>query len=322
MKQNQKLNIHKVKTTVLSYASIWALILVVLAFYIINPNFLNAYNTKNLLTNMAPLLVMACGATFVRLLGSLDLSMGAVCSCANVILVKLMPDMGVWAYAVAISFGILTGFILGLIHTKLKIPSFIASLGMMNVYNSIALLITASPMTILKEEKPLIAWARGSFGVFGVTTVIAVVIMLLLYLLQKRTTVGKSISMIGANERTARISGVNVDRTKIFAFTVCGMTSAIAGVLLAIKLQSSAPTVGSSFTLLAVAAVLLGGTSMTGGKGSVLMTLAGVLMVTVIENGMTIIGVDAFWSQIVFGALIILAMFLTADRTSKNLIVK
>ena len=247
---------------------------------------------------------------------------GAVCSCANVILVKLMPDMGVWAYAVAISFGILTGFILGLIHTKLKIPSFIASLGMMNVYNSIALLITASPMTILKEEKPLIAWARESFGVFGVTTVIAVVIMLLLYLLQQRTTVGKSISMIGANERTARISGVNVDRTKIFAFTVCGMTSAIAGVLLAIKLQSSAPTVGSPFTLLAVAAVLLGGTSMTGGKGSVLMTLAGVLMVTVIENGMTIIGVDAFWSQIVFGALIILAMFLTADRTSKNLIVK
>ena len=181
MKQNQKLNIHKVKTTELSYASIWALILVVLAFYIINPNFLNAYNTKNLLTNMAPLLVMACSATFVRLLGSLDLSMGAVCSCANVILVKLMPDMGVWAYAVAISFGILTGFILGLIHTKLKIPSFIASLGMMNVYNSIALLITASPMTILKEEKPLIAWARESFGVFGVTTVIAVVIMLLLY---------------------------------------------------------------------------------------------------------------------------------------------
>lgn len=178
----QKLNIHKVKTTLLSYASIWALILVVLAFYLLNPSFLNAYNTKNLLTNMAPLLVMACGATFVRLLGSLDLSMGAVCSCANVILVKLMPNMGVWAYAVAIGFGVLTGFILGVIHTKLKIPSFIASLGMMNVYNSIALLITASPMTIQKEEKPLITWARESFGVFGVTTVLAVAIMLLLYL--------------------------------------------------------------------------------------------------------------------------------------------
>lgn len=322
MKENRKLKVQKVKTVAVSYASVWALILIVLAFYAINPNFLNTYNTKNLLTNMAPLLVMACGATFVRLLGSLDLSMGAVCSCANVILVKLMPGVGAWAYAAAIGFGILTGFLLGVIHTKLKIPSFIASLGMMNVYNSIALLITASPMTIAAEQKPLISWARASFGVVGVTTIIAVAVMLLLFLLQKRTTLGKSVSMIGANERTARISGIHVDRTKIFAFTICGMASAISGVLLAIKLQSSAPTVGSPLTLQAVAAVLLGGTAMTGGKGSVLMTLFGVLMVTVIENGMTIIGVDAFWSQIVFGALILLAMFLTSGRSRKNLIVK
>ena len=128
--------------------------------------------------------------------------------------------------------------------------------------------------------------------------------------------------MIGANERTARISGIHVDRTKIFAFTICGMASAVSGILLAIKLQSSAPTVGSPLTLQAVAAVLLGGTAMTGGKGSVLMTLFGAMMVTVIENGMTIIGVDAFWSQIIFGALILLAMFLTSDRSRKNLIVK
>lgn len=315
-------NLQKAKLLALSTANIWALLLIVLVFYCINPNFLNSYNIKNLLTNMAPLLVMACGATFVRLLGSLDLSMGAVCSCANVMLVKLMPGMGPWAYAAAIGFGILTGFILGVIHTKLKVPSFIASLGMMNVYNSVALLITPSPMTIGKAEKAYIAWGRQSFSVIGMTAVVAIGIMLLLHFLQKRTAIGKSINMIGANERAARISGIQVDRTKIFAFTICGMTSAIAGVLLAIKLQSSAPTVGTSFTLQAVAAVLLGGTAMTGGKGSVLKTLTGVMMVTVIENGMTIIGVDAFWSQIVFGALTILAMFLTVDRTGKNTIVK
>lgn len=315
-------NLQKAKLLALSTANIWALLLIVLVFYCINPNFLNSYNIKNLLTNMAPLLVMACGATFVRLLGSLDLSMGAVCSCANVMLVKLMPGVGPWAYAAAIGFGILTGFILGVIHTKLKVPSFIASLGMMNVYNSVALLITPSPMTIGKAEKAYIAWGRQSFSVIGMTAVVAIGIMLLLHFLQKRTAIGKSINMIGANERAARISGIQVDRTKIFVFTICGMTSAIAGVLLAIKLQSSAPTVGTSFTLQAVAAVLLGGTAMTGGKGSVLKTLTGVMMVTVIENGMTIIGVDAFWSQIVFGALTILAMFLTVDRTGKNTIVK
>ena len=265
---------------------------------------------------------MACGATYVRLLGSLDLSMGAVCSCANVLLVMLMPSVGPWAYGVAILFGVATGFILGVIHTKLKIPSFIASLGMMNVYNSLALLLTPSPVMIAKAERTYIAWGKEKFGVVGAITIAAVIVMIVLHLVQKRTVIGKSISLTGANERTARISGINVSATKIFAFTICGMTSAMAGILLAIKLQSSAPTVGSPFTLQAVAAVLLGGTAMTGGKGSVLMTLVGVLIVTAIENGMTIIGVDAFWSQIVFGALTIVAMFLTTDRSAKNLIVK
>lgn len=318
----KKIDMNKMRSNVLVYANVVALGLMILVFYLLNPNFLNLFNIKVLLTNLPPLLIMACGATYVRLLGSLDLSMGAVCSCANVILVRLMPEVGAWAYAAAVLFGMLTGFILGFIHTKLKIPSFIASLGMMNVYNSVALLITPSPVSITAEFKPLISWGRVSLGVVGVTTIISVALMLILHLVQKKTVVGRNLNLIGANERAARLSGVRVGSSKIFAFTICGMTSALAGILLAIKLQSSAPTVGTPFTLLAVAAVLLGGSSMTGGRGSLFMTLTGVFMVTVIDNGMTIVGVDAFWSQIVFGSLIILAMFLTADRTSKNVIIK
>ena len=317
-----KIDAKSLKTELLSHANILALLLVVLVFWIINPSFLNAYNMKNLMTNMAPLLVMACGATYVRLLGSLDLSMGAVCSCANVMLVKLFPQMGFAAYLVAMAFGMLTGFILGFIHTKLKIPSFIASLGMMNVYNSVALLICEYPELIQKSEKVYISWAKKSFGFFGVTAIIAIILMFVMHFIQKSTTFGKTLNLIGANERTARISGVNVVKNKIIAFTVCGLTSALSGCVLAIKLQSSAPTVGSSFTLLAVAAVLIGGTSMTGGKGSVLKTFVGVMMITVIQNGMIIIGVDAFWSMIVFGLLILVAMILTADRSGKNTIVK
>ena len=282
MKRIEKSDLQKLRGKASSLASIGALIAIYLAFYLINPSFLNTFNLKNLLTNMAPLLIMACGATYVRLLGSLDLSMGAVCSCANVLLVMLMPSVGPWAYGVAILFGIATGFILGVIHTKLKIPSFIASLGMMNVYNSLALLLTPSPVMIAKAERTYIAWGKEKFGVVGAITIAAVIVMIVLHLVQKRTVIGKSISLTGANERTARISGINVSATKIFAFTICGMTSAMAGILLAIKLQSSAPTVGTPFTLQAVAAVLLGGTAMTGGKGSVLMTLVGVLIVTAI----------------------------------------
>lgn len=318
----KKFNVKTIKSGLLSYANLFALFFVVLVFWLINPSFLNAYNMKNLMTNMAPLLVMACGATYVRLLGSLDLSMGAVCSCANVMLVKLFPKCGFTAYLIAVLFGMLTGFILGFIHTKLKIPSFIASLGMMNVYNSLALLISEYPELIQKSEKVYINWAKKTYGFFGMTAIVAIILMFIMHFIQKSTTFGKSLNMIGANERTARISGVNVVKNKIIAFTVCGMTSALSGCVLAIKLQSSAPTVGSSFTLLAVAAVLIGGTSMTGGKGSVLKSFVGVMMVTVIQNGMIIIGVDAFWSMIVFGALILVAMILTADRSGKNTIVK
>ena len=109
--------------------SVWSLVLLVLVFYLINHAFLNGLNIKNLMTNMAPLLVMACGATFVWLVGSIDLSMGAVCSVANVILVQQLPTLGVGAYFAAAAFGLLSGTLLGLVQVKLKIPSFIASLG-------------------------------------------------------------------------------------------------------------------------------------------------------------------------------------------------
>lgn len=144
------------KNDLLSHINLITLILLIAVFYIINPSFLNNYNLKTLLISMAPLLVMACGATYVRLLGSLDLSMGAVCSCANVLLVTLFPYTGFVSYIIVAIFGILSGLILGFVHTRYKVPSFILSLGMMNVYSSIALLIMRAPVPVPKEERYLI----------------------------------------------------------------------------------------------------------------------------------------------------------------------
>ena len=322
IKTKQTADFARLKALLLSNVNVLALVLMIAAFYVMNPAFLNRFNLKNLLSNMAPLLVMACGATYVRLIGSLDLSMGAVCSCANVLLVKLMPGLQGWAYIVALLFGAVTGFLLGVIQARLKVPSFIASLGMMNVYDSVALLISPSPQSVPKECRYLIEWGGVSLGVVSILTIVALLVMIALHAAQKSTPLGRNLNLIGSNQRAARLAGVHVARTQIFAFVVCGITSALAGILLAVKLKSSEPTMGDSFTLLAVAAVLLGGTPTTGGKGSVLMTLTGVMMVVVIQNGMTIVGVDAFWSQIVFGGIILLAMALTSDRKSKNLIVK
>lgn len=313
----------KVIKTISSNINLIVLIILFFGFYIYNPNFLGTFNLKNLILSLAPLLVMACGASYVKFAGSLDLSMGAVCSCANVILVSLFPYTGAWSYIIAILFGLLTGIILGFIVVKLKVPSFIASLGMMNVYQSVALLITHSPFSVAKEYRPLIDWGKTYvFGVVSILTVVAFAIMLILVLVHRFTPIGRSLNMIGANERTARISGVEVDKAKMMAFAICGVTSALVGILLAVKLKSCDPAVGNSYTLLAVAASLLGGISSSGGKGHMGMTLIGVAMVVMIQNGMTIIGVDAWWTQIIFGALIIVAMIFTSEKSSKGTVVK
>ena len=211
---------NKIKKRITSNANIISLAAMLLVFTAVNPSFLNAYNVKNLCTSIAPLLIIACGATFVTLVGSLDLTMGAVCSCSNVIFVFLMPYLGIGSYGFAIGFGVLAGFLLGVIHTKLKIPSFIASLGMMNVYNSMALLICPSPVSITKEYKYIIGWGKVTAGIFSMMTVLALLYMAILFVVQKHTVVGKSMNMVGANERAARISAMKVDRTKIFAFTM------------------------------------------------------------------------------------------------------
>ncbi len=318
----QSVQIKKAKTFFENTINIWSVLLLVLVFYLGNDAFLNRFNAKNLLTNMAPLLVMATGATFVGLIGSVDLSMGAVCSVANVLLVELLPTMGWKAYLIAAAFGILAGFLLGMVQIKTKIPSFIASLGFMRMWESVALLITASPVPIASELKGFIAWGKTSFGIISLMTIFAIIIALLFFFFQRFNRVGRSISVIGGNERAAWLSGIEVDKYKLIAFMISGFTAALCGIMLAVKLKSSAPTVGEPYTLLAVAAVLLGGTSGASGKGSILKTISGVLIVTIIQNGMTIIGVDAFWNQIVFGGLIVVAMMLNVERGTKNLVVK
>lgn len=270
-KENQKLL--KLKYFFENTISIWSVFILIIAFYLINSAFLNNFNLKNLLLNMAPLLVMAIGATLVRLIGSIDLSMGAVCSVANVILVSQLPNVGWLAYVLAAAFGILAGFLLGFVQTKFKTPSFIASLGFMSIWESVALLITPSPERIGSDQKMFIQWGSTNFGVVSILTILAIIITLILYFYQTYSKVGRSINVIGGNERAAWLSGIKVNKYKILVFSICGFTAAISGILLAVKLKSSAPTVGNSYTLLAVVAVLLGGTSPTGGKGNILKTI-------------------------------------------------
>ncbi|MCL2684478.1 MAG: ABC transporter permease, partial [Synergistaceae bacterium] len=294
--------------------------------------FLGNANLRNLLSDSAPLIIMASGMTAILLLGSIDLSMGAACSVANVITVKIInyhgPKIGspfltsMLAFVAILAFGAFAGTLLGVIHVKFKVPSFIASLGFMSVWQSVAFLISPAPESIAKGMWDTVAWFRVTFGVVGLPLVLALVVVAMLYILQNRTTVGKSLYAIGGNERASRIAGLNVDSTKIMLFAVNGMCAALGGFFLAAKLRSSAPRVGEPFTLLIVASVALGGTSLIGGRGSILGTVMGVFIVSIIQNGMNFIGVSAYWQNVVFGLFILAAVAISVDRSTRGIVIK
>ncbi len=312
-----------IRKNFMDYISLFAIIILVAVFTIINKNFLSLFNIKNLLTDMGPLLVMGCGVTMVLLIGSIDLSIGSIASCASVIFAITLPHWGVMAYLWALAFGVVAGLINGIVYTRVKIPSFIATLGAMSVWQSVAYVIShGAPVQINLKLWNFINWSKIKFGFFPLVLIVALSIVAICYILLNYSKLGKYIYAIGANERGARMAGVRINFTKMMVFTVCGIGSAGMGILLSAKLKSGIPTVGEPFTLMAVAAVALGGTALSGGKGGVLGTIIGVAVVTIINNGMQVVGVDTFWQQVVFGFIVILAVYLTVDRSSRHLSIK
>jgi ribose transport system permease protein len=335
MQLTEKLDIGRkmqIQDKFMRYFSFSAIVILVVGFTLAQNRFLGQANLKTLLSDSAPLIIMAAGMTAILLLGSIDLSMGAACSVANVITVRVLNSLGpsigspvvtaLAALGSVLAFGALSGALLGVIHVKFKVPSFIASLGFMSLWQSVALLISNAPEAVTKANWGSVGWFRITFGVVGLPLVLALAAIVILYILQNRTTMGRALYAIGGNERTSRLAGLHVDRVKITLFMMNGMCAALGGYFLAAKLRSSAPKVGDPFTLLIVASVALGGTSLTGGRGNIAGTLLGVFIVSIIQNGMNFIGVDAYWQNIVCGLFILAAVAITVDRSTRGLIIK
>lgn len=314
------------------YFSFAVVVLLVIVFTILQPSFLNPANIVNLLSDSAPLMIMAAGMTPILLLGSIDLSVGAVCSVSNVIVLSLMMKLAnVFASPATVIIvatlgtmlvGIISGIVLGNIHVKLKVPSFIASLAFMSIWESAALLVSNAPQALPKKLYPAVKWYSIHFGSFGMPLILAILLIIGFYILLTRTPFGRGVYAIGGNERAARIAGIKVDKYKIIAFAMNGFCAATGAVFLMAKSKSSAPTVGSGFTLMVISAVVLGGTSLIGGSGNILKTILGVFIVAIIKNGMNMVGVNVYWQKIVYGTIILIAVAIAVDRSSRNQVIK
>ena len=287
-----------------------------------SPGFLTGETLTLLFANTAVLFILATGVTFVILIGGIDLSIQSVASLASVILAQLLPSLGSLAFPVAILAGLGFGLLSGFVHVRLRVPSFVATLASGGVVAGIALWSAQGrAITIEESGRASIAWINGS--VFGVpaAVLIAVVVGLAGFLVLRYTRFGRHSMAVGAGEPAAIAAGINVDRTKIIAFAISGMLAAVAGVTLAARLSSGSPSLANQLLLPAIAAVIVGGTAITGGLGSIERTAVGALIISIVRLGMTFVGVNIFFENVVFGSMLILAVAITIDR-SKIAIIK
>ena len=286
------------------------------------PTFLEIATLLQLASDTAVLFVLATGVTFVIMIGGIDLSIQSMASLSSVVVALTITRWGYGSFVFAIAIGMFAGLLSGIAHVRLKIPSFIATLAMGGVLFSTALVISRErSITLENTERGYQTWITGTILGIPNVIIIGLFVLIVAHTLQAHTRFGRYSAAIGAGEPAAYASGVKVDRQKIFALILSGTCAALAGVILAGRLASGSPTLASELLLPSIAAVVVGGTAITGGVGSIWWTLVGALIISVVRIGMTFLGINIFAQNIVFGVVLIGAVAVTIDR-SKIPIVK
>jgi ribose/xylose/arabinose/galactoside ABC-type transport system permease subunit len=286
----------------------------VAGFTIGDSRFLSMYNAVTILNSVAILLAVGLGQVCVILTGGIDLSVGSIMSLVSVAFMMTLGSLGAWAYPLMLAIGTAAGFLNGLIVSRLRIPSFIGTLGTQGVLVSLAYLLSAQPLSAPDNSYGVLDLINGKLGPVQAVWLIAIAVFLLYFLVQRYTELGRAIIYIGANERMSYLSGLPIARARTLSFALSGFGAAIAGVILSATLYSGYPTIGAVYVLNSIAVVVVGGSAMTGGAGGVVNTLVGALIMGVINNGLTVVGIDVYAQQVFLGILIIVAVAVTFDR--------
>ncbi|MFF0675110.1 ABC transporter permease [Staphylococcus xylosus] len=295
------------------------LILLVIIISALNSAFLEPSNLFNLLRQVSINGLIAFGMTFVILTGGIDLSVGSTLALSSAMIAILMVSGvdSIVALLIGCIFGVILGAINGLLITLGKMAPFIATLATMTVFRGLTLVITdGNPITNLNGSYAFQLFGRGYFLGIPVPAVTMFITFIILYIILHKTVFGRQTYAMGGNEKAAFISGIKVNKLKVMIYSLAGLMSAMAGAILTSRLNSAQPTAGMSYELDAIAAVVLGGTSLTGGKGRILGTLIGVLIIGVLNNGLNLLGVSSFYQQVVKGVVIIIAVLI--DRKNKS----
>lgn len=301
-------------------ASIGFLVLMYVVFGIAKPTFFSASNFWTMSQQASILLLVALGATFVVVMGMIDLSVGSLVTLSAMVLAVVEPTFGSWAVLIAIVAATAVGALNGIVVTVLRIPSFLVTLGSLSIITGFTLVIGA---TYVPVANPFISNLAVShvLGSVPIITLWAVLMTLALLWIARYTVFGRSVYAIGGGERVSQIVGMPIRRYKIIGFAMSGLTCGVAGVVLVGLTGAGSPGIGASFLLNAVAAIAVGGTALTGGIGGPQGTVIGAAIITVLTAGLVTLQVSEQLQNIVQGLVVIAAVYFTMDR-SRNLINK
>lgn len=294
-----------------------ALIILVVVIGTISPQFRTVNNIFSLLRQSSVNGLIAFGMTFVILTGGIDLSVGAVLALSTVFAASMISAGVPVPVAVLISLiiGTVLGLISGFLVSKGRLQPFIATLVTMTIYRGITMIYTnGKPISNLGNSEFLRFIGRGEFLGIPVPVWILLVTFLIFFFLLKKTVLGRKIYAVGSNQKAASIAGVNINKIKLFVYSVSGFMSALAGIILLSRLGSAQPVLGIGYELDAIAAVALGGTSLSGGRGKFYGTLIGVLIIAVLNNGLNILGVSSYYQDVAKGIVILIAVLSDKER--------
>jgi ribose transport system permease protein len=318
------------KNTFGKLQSLIALFMLCIVFALLSDKFFTVANGLNVMRQISVNICISVGMTLIILTAGIDLSVGSVLALCGAITAGLLKngikieslhlDVGftiLGAILAGVIVGSLLGFFNGFVITKFKVPPFVATLAMLTIARGLTMLYTGgNPISSFDSAFTFIG--GGWFLGLPVPVWIAALIVIVAIIVTKKIKLGRYIFAIGGNENAAKLSGININKVKIIVYTIAGALAAVGGIIVTARLDSAQPNAGTSYELDAIAAVVIGGTSLSGGRGSIWGTVLGALIIGVLNNGLVLLDVSVFWQQVVKGAVILLAVIIDKVNTKNE----
>lgn len=299
---------------------IFVLLILCIILSIVSPVFLTTDNLISVLRQVSNNVFLALGMTLIMILGGIDLSVGAIVAASGTLTVGFIVNNGMpipAAILLGILIGVVLGFFNGVIIAHFKLPAFIVTLATMNIAQGIAYIYSGGRSARITNDAYTMIGTGKLFGFLPLPVVYMVILTIIFIIILNKTRFGTNIFAIGGNREAARLSGVPSKKVEIAVYTIAGLLAALAGIVLSARMYSGQPSVGSGYEMDAIAACVLGGVSMAGGRGRISGTIFGVLIIGIVSNGLNLMGVSSFWQLLVKGLIILIAVLIDAQKGKK-----